>query len=76
MKRRHWHASVCKNIDKPGDHSGSVSATGLCPACGKAAMDENVEQMLARSGPNFTKWRHGMIRCAGGIVLDDQRTPA
>jgi len=39
-------------------------------------METNVSQMLARSGPNFTKWRHGMIRCAGGIVLDDLKDTA
>jgi hypothetical protein len=76
MKRRHWHASVCRNVDKPGDHSGGISATGLCHDCGLAALRENVAQMEARSGPNFTKWRHGMIRCAGGLVLDDLRDPA
>ena len=76
MGRRHWHPGACRNFEKPGDHSGGISATGLCAACGKAAMETNVSQMLARSGPNFTKWRHGIIRCAGGIVLDDLKDTA
>ena len=71
MGRRHWHPRVCRNFDKPGDHSGSVSATGLCPACGRAAMAENVAQMEARSGPNFTKWRQRMAASVGAVLLDD-----
>lgn len=70
MGRSHWHPQACRNFETPGDHSGSISATGLCPACGKAAMDENVTQMEARSGPNWTKWRRAMVLCAHPELLD------
>jgi hypothetical protein len=70
MARSHWHPSACRNIEKPGDHSGRVSITGLCPQCGKAAMDENVDQMEARKGPNWTKWRRSMVLCAHPELVD------
>jgi len=33
-------------------------------------MNANVDQMHARRGPNFNRWRIGMIRAAGGAVTD------
>lgn len=33
-------------------------------------MEENVSQMEARSGPNFSKWRRSMVACAYPELLD------
>lgn len=49
---------------------GSISWAGNCERCGEQAMNENVDQMHARRGPNFRAWRIGMIRSAGGTVTD------
>lgn len=76
MGRPHFHPQRCKVCDKHWMEAGSISQKGLCPEHGRERMEENVAQMEARSGPNFTKWRHGMIRCAGGAVLDDLRDTA
>jgi hypothetical protein len=42
----------------------------MCFDCRTFRLADNILQMKARNGPNFTKWRHAMIRCAGGIVPD------
>ena len=70
MGRHHWHPSVCRNFETPGDHGGQISQAGLCPRCGKAKMDYNVAQMEARKGPNFTKWRRSMVAAAHPELLD------
>lgn len=49
---------------------GPISWLGNCQRCGELEMTSNVQQMFARSGPNFDAWRRGMIRCAGGAVTD------
>jgi hypothetical protein len=33
-------------------------------------MNTNVDQMHARRGPNWNRWRRGMILAAGGTVSD------
>lgn len=33
-------------------------------------MAENVDQMEARSGPNFVEWRRAMVACAHPELLD------
>jgi len=76
MGRSHFHPARCRVCDKNEREVGQISQRGYCAEHAKERMEENVDQMLARSGPNFTKWRHGMIRCAGGIVLDDLKDTA
>jgi hypothetical protein len=51
-----------------------MSRHRLCYTCGIVNLTDNIVQMEARSGPNFTKWRHAMIRCAGGIVPDSTQS--
>lgn len=43
-----------------------MSRSRLCTDCGQRELESNIRQMEARSGPNFAKWRDGMIRAAGG----------
>jgi ribosomal protein S26 len=64
----------CRNCGRAKKDAGVMSHTQLCPRCSKALLADNIVQMEARSGPNFTKWRHGMIRCAGGVVVDTRAT--
>lgn len=49
---------------------GRISAKGLCSECSVAAVESNVVQMVARSGPNFQRWREQMAACVGAIPLD------
>lgn len=51
-----------------------MSRRQLCPTCSQVLLASNIVQMKTLSGPNFTKWRHGMIRCAGGIVIDNNNS--
>jgi len=51
-----------------------MSRSRLCPDCSHDLLASNIVQMKTLTGPNFTKWRHGMIRCAGGIVVDGRTT--
>jgi hypothetical protein len=62
----------CKRCGRNAKDAGPLSHTRLCSRCSRDELVSNVLQMAARSGPNFTKWRHAMIRCAGGVVSDSQ----
>ncbi|HEY4441644.1 MAG TPA: hypothetical protein VGN14_14390 [Candidatus Elarobacter sp.] len=61
---------TCKRCHRHSDDVGPISHDGNCRSCGKQAMDDNVDQMHAKRGPNFNRWRAAMIRCAGGTVTD------
>jgi hypothetical protein len=64
----------CKSCGRFSKDVGLLSRHRLCADCGYINLSSNIEQMTARSGPNFVKWRHGMIRCAGGIVSDSRQS--
>lgn len=64
----------CRNCGRFSKDVGAMSRSRLCPKCSTELLADNIVQMEARSGPNFTKWRHGMIRCAGGVVVDGRVT--
>ena len=42
----------------------------------RIAREDNVAQMMNRSGPNFDKWRRSMAASVGGVLLDDVRGSA
>jgi hypothetical protein len=62
----------CRNCGRAKKDVGVMSRRQLCDRCSKALLTDNIVQMEARSGPNFKKWRHGMIRATGVRVV---RTP-
>lgn len=66
------HRAYCKTCRKHRDEVGRISWAGYCREHGKAAMNSNVDQMHAKRGPNFTAWRSGMIRCAGGHFAEQK----
>lgn len=49
-----------------GEPVGLISWRGNCDRHGHEALNTNIDQMHARRGPNWTSWRMGMIRVAGG----------
>lgn len=61
----------CKVCRKHRDEAGELTWNGYCIDCAKAAVESNVEQMQARSGPNFTLWRRRMAASVGAVLLDD-----
>lgn len=63
--------TTCKGCGKPSSEVGALSWTRLCIACSKATLESNVDQMVAREGPNFNRWRRAMAACVGGVLLDD-----
>lgn len=73
MARKHWHPSTCRVCGKTAEEVGSISQTGKCIEHAIEALEENVQQMVARSGPNFTRWRRGMAATVGAVLLDDLR---
>lgn len=76
MGRTHWHPSSCKVCGKSKGEVGEISQTGKCTPCAIAVMKDNVAQMEARKGPNFTKWRRAMVACAHPELLDYMRESA
>lgn len=66
-QRRAW----CKSCDKHRDEVGTLSWTGLCTPCAIARVAENVDGLYYMRGEPLQRWRRGMVRVAGGILLDD-----
>lgn len=70
MGRPHFHPANCKVCGRKSEDVGGISQTGLCPEHGREALLSNIEQMHARSGPNFAKWRRSMVLCAYPELVD------
>lgn len=62
---------TCRACGRHVDEVGPLSWTGLCPDDSVDILVDNVGQMMARSGPNFDRWRHAMAASVGGVILDD-----
>lgn len=43
----------------------------MCTTCALTRVESNVNQMVARSGPNFDLWRKRMAACVGAALLDE-----
>lgn len=61
---------TCKGCGEKSEKVGVLSHTALCIACSERRLRENIEQMEARSGVNWTRWRVAMILAADPIGLD------
>lgn len=60
----------CKVCGKRDSKVGALSWTGKCGDCARALLEDNIDQMHARSGPNFDLWRRQMVACAYPGLLD------
>lgn len=58
------------------DEVGPISWAGNCRRCGKALMNENVDQIAAGHGYAHTRRLRGYLRWLERAALDDQRNPA
>ena len=47
-----------------------MSRRQLCSQCSTTRLADNIRQMEARSGPNFKKWRQGLIRATGVRLVE------
>ena len=66
----------CKRCGKHRDEVGELTWSGYCIEHAREAVESNVEQMQARSGPNFTRWRRSMAASVGAVLLDDVKADA
>jgi len=67
---RRTHCTCC---GKPSSEVGIISWRGNCRGCGKAIMNENVDQIAAKSGPAHRRRLRGYARMLERAVLDDMR---
>lgn len=65
--RRAW----CKGCGKHRDEVGTLSWTGLCTPCATERVAENVAGLYYMEGEPLQRWRRGMARCVGGVLVDD-----
>lgn len=65
--RRAW----CKGCGKHRDEVGILSWTGLCTPCAVARVAANVDGLYNRTGEPLQRWRRGMARGVGAVLLDD-----
>lgn len=72
MARKHPHRH-CRYCGRPRELFGRLSAIGLCPDCGDAAMQENVDGLRAHAGEPFRRWRAGMAASVGAVLPDERR---
>lgn len=63
----------CRNCGRNARDVGPLSHTRLCGECGTEELTANVVQMVAHTGPNWTRWRRSMAACVGGVLVDDLR---
>ena len=65
------HTKSCRHCGVKQADGFSISATGQCEPCSERVLLDNIEQMAARSGPNFERWRRRMAASVGAILPDD-----
>lgn len=66
MRRRN-----CQSCRRSSDVTGPISWRGLCTDCSIDHVAKNVVGLMTHQGEPMHRWRLGMIRCAGGLTLDD-----
>jgi hypothetical protein len=64
---------TCRECGKHTNEVGLLSHTRLCLACAKRLSAANYDQVQARSGPFFQRWRARTAASIGAVLLDDAR---
>lgn len=59
-----WRPTKCKQCGTTADAGATISARGLCEACGHANMAEAARAMASKTGTRYQKWADGMERAA------------
>lgn len=63
--------AFCKSCGKHRDEIGVLSWTGLCTPCAVARVAENVDGLYHMKGEPLQRWRRGMARVVGAVLLDE-----
>ncbi|MBT9168417.1 MAG: hypothetical protein DDT19_01762 [Syntrophomonadaceae bacterium] len=81
---RKARGSVCGKVFVPprdtclrcGEKRGSLSTNGLCPWCGRDAIEANIESLRAKKGGYYEKWarryHEGMKEYARRLLREEQ----
>lgn len=62
----YYRRSTCKRCNAHGDHV-HISKAGYCPDCSIARAREAQEAMRNKEGPDYDRWRFGLLMAAGTI---------
>jgi hypothetical protein len=65
--------TTCRECGGHKSKAGDISWRGLCVPCSMARNEANYDQVKARSGPHFQRWRERTAASVGGVILDDPR---
>ena len=60
----------CKSCDRPTSVCGELSHTRLCGDCAVAELERNVRGIAAKAGPEYRRWRRGMVAWVADQLLD------
>lgn len=59
---------TCKSCGRHADDVGPISWERYCSQCGQEQRDANLDQLVAKSGPYFDRWRASMAACVGAVI--------
>lgn len=55
----------CRRCETSVRVGSNTRKAPLCQSCAELAVRENIEMLQSRSGPNYERWRDGMLRSLG-----------
>ena len=61
----------CRRCGREKSEGGELSHTRLCQVCIEATLRENIEGIVAKSGPAYRRWRRGMVAYVVDQLLDE-----
>jgi hypothetical protein len=64
---------TCRECERHTDACGPLSHTRLCSECAQRLLAENIVGLSEHKGQPLQRWRLGMVRCAGGVLMDELR---
>ena len=63
----------CRVCGRHTDECGPLSHTRLCAEDAQRLLAENIAGLSEHKGEPLLRWRLGMVRCAGGVIVDDRQ---
>lgn len=64
---------TCRECGGHTNTVGPLSHTRLCRRCAELLSEANYDQVQARSGPFFHRWRQRTAASIGAVLLDDMQ---
>ena len=62
---------TCQVCGRRDSEVGPISWRGKCGECGPAIFHANADDLHYHRGPYLLKWRRGMARSVGALLVDD-----